>query len=43
MTAFLKKPRKYIKGTKMGFAGLRKDQQIADVITYLKSFSKEAQ
>jgi len=43
MTAFLKKPRKYIKGTKMGFAGLRKDEQIADVIAYLKSFSKEAQ
>ncbi|MGI9356021.1 MAG: c-type cytochrome [Rhizobiaceae bacterium] len=43
MTEFLSKPRKYIKGTKMGFAGLRKDQQIADVIVYLKGFSNEAQ
>ncbi len=41
MAEFLKKPKKYIKGTKMGFAGLKKDQQIADVIAYLKSFSTE--
>ncbi len=34
---FLKKPKKFLKGTKMGFAGLKKDGQRADVIAYLKS------
>ncbi|MBL4768095.1 MAG: c-type cytochrome [Rhodobacteraceae bacterium] len=38
LAAFLKKPRKYMKGTKMSFAGLRKDGDIEAVITYLKSF-----
>ncbi|KPP84722.1 MAG: cytochrome c [Rhodobacteraceae bacterium HLUCCO07] len=38
MAEFLKKPRGYIKRTKMSFAGLRKDEEIAAVIEYLKSF-----
>ncbi len=36
LAAFLKKPKKAVKGTKMAFAGLRKDDQIADVIAYIK-------
>jgi len=35
MTAFLKKPKDLVPGTKMSFAGLKKDKQIADVIAYL--------
>ncbi|MGZ2257161.1 c-type cytochrome [Roseobacter sp. A03A-229] len=38
MTEFLAKPRAYMKGTKMGFAGLRDEADIAAVIAYLKSF-----
>jgi cytochrome c2 len=38
LTAFLKKPRKYMKGTKMSFAGFRRDGDIEAVIVYLKSF-----
>lgn len=38
MAAFLTKPRDYAKGTKMSFAGLRKEEDIAAVIEYLKSF-----
>ncbi len=40
MAAFLAKPKAYLKGTKMGFAGLKKDADIAAVITYLKSFDE---
>jgi len=35
LATFLKKPKDLVKGTKMAFAGLRKDDQIADVIAYL--------
>jgi cytochrome c len=38
LAAFLASPRKYAKGTKMAFAGLRKDEEIADVIAYLATF-----
>ena len=34
---FLKKPKKFVKKTKMGFGGLKKESQRADVIAYLKS------
>ena len=35
--AFLAKPRDYVKGTKMAFAGLRKAEEIDAVIEYLKA------
>lgn len=38
MAAWLKAPREFAKGTKMAFAGLKKDEEIADVIAYLKTF-----
>ncbi|AAV94303.1 c-type cytochrome [Ruegeria pomeroyi] len=38
LAAFLAKPKAYMKGTKMSFAGLKKDEDIAAVIAYLKSF-----
>ncbi len=38
LAAFLKKPRNYMKGTKMSFAGFRKEGDIVAVIAYLKSF-----
>ena len=37
--AYLLKPQSYIKGTKMAFAGLRKDKDRASVILYLNSQS----
>ena len=37
MAGFLKKPKKYLKGTRMAFVGLRKESDIADVIAYLKA------
>ena len=33
---YLKKPKAFIKGTKMTFAGLKKDAQRQDLIAYLK-------
>lgn len=36
--AFLKKPKAFIKGTKMGFSGLKKDSDIDAVIEYLRQF-----
>ena len=38
MTEFLRKPRKFVKGTKMSFGGLRKDADIENVIAYLRSY-----
>lgn len=39
MAAFLTKPKEFVKKTKMSFAGLKKDSEIAAVVEYLKSFS----
>ena len=36
MYKFLKSPRKYAKGTKMSFAGIKKDTDLANVIEYLR-------
>jgi cytochrome c len=38
LAAFLTKPRKFMKGTKMSFAGLRKERDIEAVVNYLRSF-----
>ena len=38
LDAFLTKPKTYLKGTKMSFPGLKKEQQRADVIAYLATF-----
>jgi len=38
LTAFLAGPKAYLKGTKMAFAGLKKDDDIANIIAYLASF-----
>ena len=41
LSAFLEKPRDYAKGTKMAFAGLRKEEDRNDVIAYLATFPEE--
>ncbi|KUJ73487.1 cytochrome C [Ruegeria marisrubri] len=38
LAAFLAKPKDVVKGTKMSFAGLKKESEQADVIAYLKGF-----
>ena len=35
LTEYLRAPKKYIKGTKMAFVGLKKDADIKNVIAYL--------
>ena len=40
LAEYLKNPRQTVKGTKMAFAGLKKEQELADVIAYLKQFSE---
>ncbi|MEP5152208.1 c-type cytochrome [Planktotalea sp.] len=40
LAAFLAKPKKYLKGTKMSFAGLKKESDQAAIIEYLKSFEE---
>lgn len=39
MAAFLTKPKEYLPKTKMSFAGLRKEDDVADVIAYLATFN----
>jgi len=40
LDAFLKKPKKFMKGTRMSFAGLKKQADRDNVIAYMKEFSK---
>jgi cytochrome c len=39
--AYIRDPRGYIKGTKMIFAGLKKDEEIADLTAYLRQFAPD--
>jgi cytochrome c len=41
LTTYLRAPRKLVPGTKMAFAGLKKDQEIADAIAYLTQFDAQ--
>ena len=40
LNKFLENPKGYIPGTAMGFAGIKKDSERADVIAYLNSLSE---
>ncbi len=40
LTNYLADPKGVVKGTKMTFVGLKQQQDIADVIAYLKQFSQ---
>ncbi len=40
LALFLEKPREYAKGTKMAFAGLRKEEERQNVIAYLATFAE---
>jgi cytochrome c len=39
LNAWLKAPKEFVKGTKMSYAGVKKDQDRADLIAYLASLS----
>lgn len=41
LTEYLRDPKAMVKGTKMAFAGLKEDKDIADVIAYLEQYSKK--
>lgn len=43
LTTYLHSPRTLVPGTKMSFPGLPKDQDIADIIAYLKQFDSGGQ
>jgi cytochrome c len=38
LAAYLREPKAYIKGNKMAFVGLKTDEDLANVIAYLKQF-----
>jgi cytochrome c len=39
LSEYLAKPRDYVEGTKMSFAGLRKEEEIENVIAYLQTYN----
>ena len=41
LSEYLVKPRDLVKGTKMAFAGLKKEEDIANVIAYLNSYAAD--
>ena len=41
LTRYLRAPREVVPGTRMAFAGLNDDQELADVIAYLKLFEED--
>ena len=41
LAAFLEKPRTWVPGVKMAFAGLRKEEERRDVIAYLAGFRED--
>ncbi|MGC6485595.1 MAG: c-type cytochrome [Candidatus Puniceispirillales bacterium] len=41
LDGYLEAPKKYVKGTRMSFAGLKKEKDRANVIAYLKTFSAQ--
>ena len=41
LTVYLKDPKAKVPGTKMAFPGLKKDEDIANVIAYLKQFGAD--
>lgn len=40
LAAYLKKPRAYVKGTKMTFAGIKKAKDMANLMAFLKDATK---
>ncbi len=40
LAGYLAKPREYLRGTKMSFAGLKSEDEIAATVAYLKTFSE---
>lgn len=42
LKAFLADPKGMVKGTRMAFAGLKKDEDLTNMVAYLQTFSQEA-
>jgi cytochrome c len=40
-TQYIKNPRKFLKGTRMAFAGLKDEQDIKDLIAFLKQYKAD--